>query len=129
MDAQKSREEYDRITSTIIRCAHTVSNKLGCGFLEKVYENALLHELHKASIRAEQQRSIKVVYDGIVVGDFFADLLVEDVVIVELKTVKALEDIHFAQCMNYLKATGMRVCLLINFGKTLVDVKRIVNGY
>lgn len=129
MDASRSREEYDQITSTIIKCAHKVSNNLGCGFLEKVYENALLHELHKAGIKAAQQQAVKVLYDGVVVGDYFADLLVEDVVIVELKTVKALDDLHLAQCLNYLKATGMRVCLLINFGKPLVDVRRIVNGF
>jgi GxxExxY protein len=129
MDIPKSREEYDRLTSAIIKCAHKVSYKLGCGFLEKVYENALSLELRKAGIKVDQQRSIKVLYDGVVVGDYFADLLVEDVVIVELKTVKALDDTHFAQCLNYLKATEIRVCLLINFSKPLVDVRRIVNGY
>ena|SRR5450759_3215284 len=129
MDIPKSREEYDQITSAIIKCAHKVSNKLGCGFLEKVYENALSHELRKAGIKVDQQRPIKVLYDGVVVGDYFADLLVEDVVIVELKTVKALDDTHFAQCLNYLKATEIRVCLLINFSKPLVDVRRIVNGF
>lgn len=95
---------------------------MGTGFLEKVYENALAYELRKTALRTEQQSQIKVYYDKAVVGDYIADLVVEQSVLVELKAVKALDDIHFAQCMNYLKATGLKVCLLINFGSTKVQV-------
>jgi GxxExxY protein len=113
------------LTEKIIGCAYKVGNTLGCGFLEKVYENALAHELQKAGVRAAQQLPIKVHYDGVVVGDFFGDLLVEGTVLIELKAVKAFEDIHFAQCLNYLKATGYKICLLVNFGATRVQLKRI----
>ena len=128
MGTTMNRDDLNKISSVIIKCAYQVSNTLGCGFLEKVYENALLHELQKAGLRAEQQKPIKVHYDGIVVGDYFADLVVEDVVIVELKVVKAIEDVHAAQCLNYLKATGLSVCLLINFAHPRVEIKRLVNG-
>lgn len=122
MDTDKTNE----ITEKIIGCAYTVSNALGSGFLEKVYENALAHEIHKAGLKVAQQYSIQVRYDGIVVGNFDADLLVEDQVLVELKAINAIDDIHMAQCINYLKATGLHICLLINFGKQRVQVKRIV---
>jgi len=99
---------------------------VGCGFLEKVYENALAHELHKAGLKVAQQHGLKVRYDIVIVGEFVVDLLVEDQVLVELKAVKALDDIHVAQCLNYLKATGFKVCLLVNFGNPKVEVKRVV---
>ena len=118
--------EINRITEKIIGCAYTVSNTLGAGFLEKVYENALAHELRKAGLSDETQKPIQVWYDGVLVGDFFADLLVEGSVIVELKAARAIDDQQFAQCINYLKATGLKICLLINFGKTRVEVKRIM---
>jgi GxxExxY protein len=105
----------DKITEKIIGCAYQVSNTLGSGFLEKVYENALAHELRKSGLKAIQQCPIQVVYDGIIVSDYFADIFVEDCVLVELKTVKAVDDVHIAQCLNYLKATGLTVCLLLNF--------------
>jgi GxxExxY protein len=123
------QKEMDAITEKIIGCAYTVSNKLGAGFLEKVYENALAHETRKINLRVAQQHSITVKYDGVIVGEYAADLLVEDKVIVELKAVKNLDDVHVAQCLNYLKATGLHVCLLINFGKPKVEVKRIVNNF
>jgi GxxExxY protein len=119
-------DNCDRVTSKIIGCAYTVSNVLGSGFLEKVYENSLAHELRKAGMRVEQQYSIDILYDGIVVGEYFADLLVEKSVLVELKAVKALDGIHIAQCLNYLKVTRIKVCLLLNFGKPKVEVKRVV---
>jgi GxxExxY protein len=115
------------ITERVIGCAYVVANTLGNGFLEKVYENALAHELRKAGLPVEQQRSIKVQYDGVVVGDYVADLLVSDAVLVELKAVKALDDMHVAQCLNYLKATRLKVCLLFNFGTAKVQLRRIVN--
>ena len=102
---------------------------MGSGFLEKVYENALTLELRKNGLKVKQQHSIKVRYDGAVVGEFAADLLVEEQVIIELKAAKALDDIHRAQCLNYLKATGLSVCLLVNFGKPKAEIRRIVNNY
>jgi len=117
------------LTEKIIGGAFAVGNTLGAGFLEKVYENALAHELRKLGIRVEQQAAIEVRYDNVIVGDYVADLVVERSVLVELKAVKALDDVHFAQCMNYLKATGLKVCLLINFGSPKVQVKRIVNNF
>ncbi len=116
----------NQITQQIIGCAYKVSNSLGSGFLEKVYENALAHELHKAGLLVSQQHRLSVQYDGIVVGEYVADLLVENRILVELKAVKTLDDVHLAQCLNYLKATGLRVCLLLNFGQPRVQVKRVV---
>jgi GxxExxY protein len=117
----------DKISETIIGAAYAVSNALGCGFLEKVYENALVHELRKRGLQAEHQYPIKITYDGVIVGDYLADILVNDQVIVELKAAKALDDIHVAQCINYLKATKLKLCLLINFGNAKVEARRIAN--
>jgi len=107
----------------------TVSNTLGIGFLEKVYENALVHELRKAELSIAQQAAISVRYDGVVVGEYAADIVVNDSVILELKVVSALTDIHRAQCLNYLRATGLRLCLLINFGKPRPEIRRLILGY
>ena len=91
----------------MIGCAFTVLNTLGTGFLEKVYENALVYEVRAAGLSAVQQYGTKVHYKHILVGEYFVDLLVNDVLLVELKTVKALDDVHRMQCTNYLKATGL----------------------
>jgi GxxExxY protein len=123
------QERLDLISDRTIACAYSVSNKLGCGFLEKVYENALAHELRKAGLAVVQQHPVQVLYDGVVVGDYVADLLVADEILLELKAVKAFDEIHSAQCLNYLRATGKRVCLLINFAKPKVEVKRFVNKF
>jgi GxxExxY protein len=117
-------ERLNGLTERIIGCAFKVSNTLGCGFLEKVYENALVHELRKCGLRAEPQQPINVHYDGAVVGQFFADILVEDVIILELKATTDHHDAFTAQCLNYLKATGKPICLLLNFGKPRLDIKR-----
>jgi GxxExxY protein len=114
------------LSEQIIRCAFVVSNTLGSGFLEKVYENALAHELRKTGLAVAQQRGIVVTYDGIVVGEYAVDLLVEEAVLVELKVVKVFDDIHQAQCLNYLRASGRHLCLLLNFGKPRLDIRRIV---
>lgn len=127
--AQHGSDHLNKITEEIIRCAFVVSNVLGSGFFEKVYENALAHELRKAGLAVEQQKQLKVYYDQVVVGDYVADLVVEGVVLVELKAVKAFDDVHFAQCINYLKTTELTVCLLLNFGTSKVQVKRIVNNF
>jgi GxxExxY protein len=125
MDADERR--LNEITERIIGCVYVVANTLGNGFLEKVYKNALAHELRKSGFLVEQQRGIKVRYDGIVVGDYMADLLVQNEVLVELKAVKTLDNIHMAQCLNYLRYTGLKVCLLLNFGTPKVQVRRLVN--
>jgi GxxExxY protein len=119
----------DEITDKIIGCAFVVSNILGAGFVEKVYENALVHELRSAGLAVAQQHAIAVKYKDIIVGEYIADILVANDVVVELKAVRALDEIHAAQCMNYLKATGLRVCLLLNFGKPRVEMRRIVRGF
>jgi len=129
MDLEECRLEINRVTERIISCVYRVSNTLGSGFLEKVYENALAIDLRKNDLKVEQQHSIRVFYKNEPVGDFAADLLVEDCVIVELKSARALDDVHSAQCLNYLKATGLRVCLLVNFGRPRAEVKRIVLDY
>lgn len=129
MSTDEQREEINKITEKVIGCAYTVASSLGSGFLEKVYENALAHEVRKTGLEVAQQHTIQVHYDEIVVGDFVADLLVAQNVLVELKAVKTLDNIHHAQCMNYLKATGLTVCLLINFGSPKLEVRRIVNQF
>jgi GxxExxY protein len=94
-----------RITERVIGGAFQVLNTLGVGFLERVYENALVHELRKRGLDVVQQHGVTVIYDGVVLGAYNVDLLVEAALIVELKAVKALDDAHAAQCLNYLKAT------------------------
>ena len=120
--------EINVISEKIIGAAYTVSNELGVGFLEKVYENSMVHELIKSGLEVKQQHPLRVFYDGQIVGEFFADLLVEDTVLVELKAVNALNNDHLAQCLNYLRATDIPLCLLINFGEKRVKVKRIVGA-
>ena len=115
----------DAVCEAIIGAAFRVSNTLGSGFLEKVYENALAHELRKSGFHVAQQYSVKVTYDGAVVGDYVTDLLVAGNVIVELKCVRHLEDIHLAQCLNHLRATGLHRGLILNFYHPKVAVKRV----
>jgi GxxExxY protein len=119
-----TEEELNRLTERIIGCAFKVSNTLGCGFLEKVYENALVHELRKIGLKADQQHPINICYDGVVVGEYFADILVDDTVILELKATAEHHEIFTAQCLNYLKATGKPLGLILNFGKPRVEIKR-----
>ena len=123
----ESIDKLNTITEKIIGCAFKVSNQLGPGFLEKIYENALALELSKAGLNFSRQVPLSVHYENVIIGDFRADLLIEDAILVELKAVKSLEKIHHAQCLNYLKATGLKLCLLINFGTQRVQIKRIVN--
>ena len=129
MNADERRLDLDQITEKIIGCAQQVSNVLGCGFLEKVYENALVLELRKTGLDVRQQHDAAVYYDAQVVGQYTVDLFVENSVIVELKAVAGLDEVHRAQCLNYLKATGLSVCLLINFGKPRLEVRRIVSNF
>jgi GxxExxY protein len=128
MNTDKHRWELNQVTEKIIGCAFEVSNTLGCGFLEKVYENSLVHELRKAGLQVHPQYPIKVYYDGIVVGEFAADMLVEGRVLVELKAVKTMTERDKAQCLNYIKATKSPLCLLINFGNPKVEIQRIAGN-
>lgn len=118
--------ELNVMTEKIIGCAYAVSNTLGSGFPESVYEKALQHQALKTGLTAERQYQMKVFFDGILVGEFFADLLIGEKVIVENKAVRTLDDLHVAQAMNYLKASGMPVCLLINFGRPKIEIRRFV---
>ena len=117
--------ELDKITERIIGCAYTVSNTLGIGFVEKVYENAHAHEMKKDGLKIVQQHLVKVNYDSVVVGEFYLDMLVNDLVIVELKAVSTLTNDHMAQAFNYLRATGLPACLLINFGQPKIQLRRL----
>jgi GxxExxY protein len=116
--------QHEELTRKIIGCAYKVFNTMGHGFLESVYEKCMLLELRKLGLTVENQYKIKVFYDGQVVGEFDADLFVDGKVIVELKAVRALLEVHEVQLVNYLKATGIDVGLLLNFGEQRVDVKR-----
>ncbi len=114
------------LTEKIIGACFEVSNELGVGFLEGVYEKALIIALADKEIDATAQSPLKVLFRDKVVGDFYADILVEDKVIIELKAVKALSPEHEAQIINYLKATGIKVGLLINFAKPKLEWRRLV---
>jgi GxxExxY protein len=116
------------LSGRVIGCAFTVLNTLGVGFVENIYLNALAIEMRHAGLVIVQQPGVRVLYHDEVVGEYFPDVLVEDVLLVELKTVKALDDTHRMQCTNYLKATGLRLCLLLNFGNSRLEIKRVVNG-
>ena len=118
--------EWDNLTSQIIACAFEVSCELGIGYVEKVYENALVHEMRRRGLRVEQQAMLKVFYDGVVVGEFCADILVEGCVILELKAAKAIVEANVAQCLNYLKTSGLKLALILNFGTSRVQIKRVV---
>jgi len=120
-----SNYKHSAITDKIIAAAYAVYNVLGYGFLEKVYENALYYEIQKSGLNVKQQSPIQVIYDHNLVGDYYADLIVADKVIVELKAVSILDPIHEVQLVNYLKATGIEVGLLINFGQKLAIKRRV----
>ena len=121
---QMDEAEINRLTEVVIGCAFKVHNALGSGFAERVYANALAHELQKAGVQVRIEMPIVVHYDGVVVGEYFADLVVESIVLVEIKAVRTFNDGHLAQCLNYLAATALPICLLLNFGGR-VEVRRI----
>jgi GxxExxY protein len=114
------------ISQRVIGCAYEVGNVLGCGFLEAVYESSLVVELKKQGIEVERQRLFDVHYKGEKVGRYVADLIIARRLIVEIKALSHLTSQHQAQLLNYLKATGMTVGLLLNFGKSRVEVKRLI---
>lgn len=117
---------HAEITHTIIGCAFDVINELGAGFLETVYEKALIVALTQKGLKVKEQYPIAVTFRGVHVGEFVADLYVEDCVIVELKVAKIIAAEHQAQLINYLKATGVEVGLVINFGNPILEYKRLI---
>lgn len=119
----------DLLTERVLAAVFEVSNTLGAGFLEKVYERALVKELGLRGVRASAQVSLAVTYKGHYAGEYFADIVVEDVLVVELKCAERLTNEHTAQCLNYLRASGHSVCLLVNFQRPKVEWKRIVHRF
>ena len=122
-------DKFDALTEQVLAAVFEVSNTLGAGFLEKVYQRALLAELRLRGLKASVEVSFTVTYKGHAVGEYFADILVEDMLVVELKCVERLSNEHIAQCLNYLRASGLSVCLLVNFQKPKVEWKRVVRGF
>ena len=118
--------EYQGLTEIIIGCAYSVYNKMGFGFLESVYEKCMLIELGKEGLSVEAQKPITVFYENDIVGEFIADIIVENTVILELKSVKRIVQAHEVQLVNYLVATGKPVGLILNFGERKVEIKRKV---
>jgi GxxExxY protein len=126
MDTDAHRLEESALTKTVIGSAFEISKVLGAGFLEKVYERALIRELTLRGVIAKAQVSFPICYKGQCVGEYLADLVVEDKLVVELKCVDRFANEHLAQCINYLKASGLRVALLINFQRPRVEWKRVL---
>jgi len=116
---------YEDLTSQIMKACFEVINELGAGFLESVYHNALLFTIRQNGLKAESQVPTQVMFRGLVVGQFIADILVEDKVLIELKAVTTLLPEHQAQVINYLKATGIEVGLLVNFGNPKLEYRRL----
>jgi GxxExxY protein len=123
-----AHESLDRLVEVVVGAAYEVSNVLGCGFLEKVYERALTRELVLRGLRVRAQVSFPISYKQQSVGEYLADLLVEDQLLVELKCVECFSNEHLAQCINYLKASQLKLALLINFQRPKVEWRRIIYG-
>lgn len=102
-----TESELNSLSEKVIGCCYSISNAIGSGFLEKAYQNALAHELRKLGLKVEIQKPLHVIYDQVIVGEFFADLLIEDVLIIELKACDGFNDAHKAQCINYLNSTRL----------------------
>jgi GxxExxY protein len=117
---------YKELSYKIVELSLEVHNELGCGFLEKVYENALMLLFERDKIPARQQAPADVYFQGKVIGQYFADILVDNKVILELKTIDVIANIHTAQVLNYLRATGMKLGMILNFGKPTFEYKRLV---
>ena len=120
--------EYRELTENIIGCAYRVYNRMGFGFLESVYEKCMLIELRKVGLNAETQKPITVYYEDEIVGEFVADIIVNDSIILELKSVSRIIKIHEVQLVNYLVATGKSVGLILNFGERKVEIKRKIKN-
>lgn len=110
----------------IVGLAMQIHSELGFGFLEKVYENSMMVLFRRENIMAKQQVPISVSFDGEIVGDYYADIVIEDKIILELKAIEKITDAHKAQALNYLKATGLKLAIIINFGKQRLEYERIV---
>jgi len=119
--------EHEQLTDKIIGCAIEVHKKLGPGFLESIYANAFIIELQKQNFKVERQREVVIKYDGVEVGRHRLDFIVDDTIVVELKAVKNIEDVHFAIVKSYLKALGKEHGLIINFSQKVVEVKRVIH--
>ena len=117
---------YKDLSYKIVGFAMDVHRQLGYGYLEKVYENAMMVLLHRGGIEAKQQHPVLVHFEGVVVGNYVADILVHDSIILELKSMDRITDVHRAQTLNYLKATGLRLGIILNFGKTRLEQERLV---
>ncbi|MBW2630909.1 MAG: GxxExxY protein [Deltaproteobacteria bacterium] len=126
-ESNKNRHEFEDLSTQIIGAAIEVHRELGPGFLESIYEEALKIELSERGLKFDSQKEIEIKYLGKKIGIHRLDLLVQDEIIVELKAVKELADIHFAQLRSYLKATDLRTGLLLNFSTPTLEIKRIVN--
>ena len=126
MNADIGLKGVGTVTEEVIGAAYQVANVLGCGFLEKVYENALAIELRKRGREVLQQYAVEIRYDNEIVGIYQADMIVDGTVIVELKALPGIERIHRAQCLNYLRVTGIAVGLVINFGRPRIEVQRVI---
>jgi len=126
MDTNENEILYKDLSYKIVGLAMGVHSKLGYGFLEKVYENALMVLFRREGIEAKQQAPITVYFEEEAVGNYYADILVEDKVILEIKAVENIIDAHIAQTLNYLKATGLRLAIILNFSKEKLKYKRIV---
>ncbi len=126
MNTDSERVRLNSVSGAIIGAAQRVSSTLGYGFLEKVYENALVIELRKSGLLVEQQRPIHVYFDGQVVGNYTPDLIVGESVVVEIKAITSVDRVHRQQCLNYLRATNRTLALLLNFGRSHLEVARVV---
>ena len=126
---ENERIEMNMLFRDVVGACFEVSNTLGGGFLEKVYERALIKELRLRGLRAEAQVPLQVSYKGEVVGDYFVDILVEGKLIIELKCCDSLCDEHLAQCLNYLRTTGFPIALLVNFQKPRLEWRKIVSKF
>jgi GxxExxY protein len=118
--------EHEELTNKIIGCAIEVHKKLGPGFIESIYENAFIIELQRKGLPFERQKEVVIQYDGDEVGKHRLDLIVADTIVVELKAIRNIEDIHFVIVRSYLKALGKEHGLLINFSKKVLEVKRVI---
>ena len=127
LEEEKGKHQFEALSKKIIGAALEVHRELGPGFLENIYEEALKVDLNEHGLKYECQKEVKIEYLGVVVGTHRLDLVVENKVIVELKALSDLSDIHFAQLRSYLKATGLKVGLLLNFGKPTLEIRRVVN--
>jgi GxxExxY protein len=120
---------YEEITNQVLAACFEVSKELGAGFLESVYQNALMIALQGKGLTLEREHPLAVLFRGQIVGQFYADIFVEDKIILELKAVSELTDVHKAQVINYLKATGIKIGLLINFGNPKLEYRRFENRF